>query len=104
MKDEFVKLRVSAQEREAWQRSAKVVGLSLSAYVRRCVDEAQALEHALEGEVERARQERKRQKAERLPERPRPQPCPPSPRPHHQRGYVGTIGEALSQADAHHRR
>jgi hypothetical protein len=98
MKDQFVKLRVSAEERESWQRSANVVGLSLSAYVRRCVDEAQALENVLEAQVEqeRVRQKRHRLDSERVS---RPQRRQPSPRPHRVNGYRG-IGDALAAADA----
>jgi hypothetical protein len=100
VKDEFVKLRVSAEEREAWQRSANVVDLSLSAYVRRCVEESQALESALDLQVESACERRRLEEAGEEKGAPRPQPRPPSPRPHRVNGYRGTIGDALAAADA----
>jgi hypothetical protein len=60
VKDEFVKLRVTGEERDAWKRSANVAGLSLAAYVRRCVQQSQSLADALEAQAE---DERRRQKA-----------------------------------------
>jgi hypothetical protein len=98
VKDGYVKLRVSAEEREAWQRSANVVGLSLSAYVRRCLEETQALEHVLDRQLEDARKERTRreqveQTAPRPPRRPGMATAPRRPR-------TITVGEALRQADA----
>jgi hypothetical protein len=47
MKDEFIKLRVSADQRAAWQACANLDGLSLSAWPRRSADESVALARAL---------------------------------------------------------
>jgi hypothetical protein len=63
VKDEFVKLRVTGEERDAWKRSANVAGLSLAAYVRRCVQQSQSFADALEAQAE---DERRRQKARGL--------------------------------------
>jgi Mobilization protein NikA len=100
VKDGFVKLRVSGKEHESWQRSANVAGLSLSAYVRRCVGEAQALEHALERQVEqeRVRQKRRRLEAEQV-SRPRPRPVQREERIGTRRPWGVSVGDALRQAD-----
>jgi hypothetical protein len=104
-KDRRIELLVTAEQRASYEAEANRAGLSLSAWLRHSADEAVVLANALEAQVE---QERVRQKRWRLDveqvSRPRHQPRPPSPRPHHRRGYVGTIGDALRQADAHHRR
>jgi hypothetical protein len=53
------KIRLSAEERAAWEVAAGAAGLTVSAYVRRCVSEAIALERA----VARADQEADRRAA-----------------------------------------
>ena len=61
MKDELIKVRVTGEEREAWQRSANKAGVSLSAFIRAAVEEARDLGLALERQAddERRRQERR---------------------------------------------
>jgi hypothetical protein len=94
-------LRVTAEERQAWQRPANLSGLSLSAYVRRRLEETQTLEHALERQVEkeRTRQNRRRRVEAEQVSRPKPHPPQPKQRMGARRPWGVTVGEALARAE-----
>ena len=95
-------VRLSAEQRAAYEAEAKRSGLSLSEWLRRSADEAVALANALEVQVEDARQAQRRRQEQPVSASPasRPRPARPPRRPNHLRGYVGTIGDAPREADA----
>jgi len=98
MKDTRFELLLTSEDRAAWQRSANLAGISLAAYVRRCVEEAQALEHVLELQIADAHREQEhRRMIEAEPAGPRA-PRRSLPQPGLGR-YGTTIGEALQAAD-----
>lgn len=65
LKDGLVKLRLPEQKKQLWFQQARRRGETLSVYVERAVDEAIALENALELQVE---DERRRQEQRALEE------------------------------------
>ena len=92
-------MRLSAEQRAAYEAEAKRCGLSLSEWLRRSADESVALANALELEVESVRQ--RHREPEQAPERPprRPAPKQPEQRMGDRRPRGITVGEALRQAD-----
>jgi hypothetical protein len=97
VKSELVKLRVSAEQRDAWQQEANRSGLSLSAWLRRSADETVALSRALEHQVDDAR---RRRETLREAETPAVPPTPRRRQPHKRPRPRVTVGEALQRADA----
>jgi hypothetical protein len=81
---------------------ARARGLELSDWIRCSCEETLALEQADELRVDAARRRQRAEQAGVREATPPPQPRPPS-RDRITNVFVGTIGDALRQADAHRR-